>query len=225
MKSKVESRVTVDLVVFGMHHSSLHLLLVKRKIPPFEGCWALPGGFVLPHESLEQAALRELVEETSVRPGFIEQLYTFGDPGRDPRGHVVTIAYLALLPSVPEAFGGSDAQEACWHPWRKLPELAFDHRRILNYAITRLRNKLEWTTAGFGLLPPQFTLGELQAVYEQVLDKDIDKRNFRRKLESLEILKPLKHWKKVGATRPAQLFELSESKVQKLRDKGILFPF
>jgi 8-oxo-dGTP diphosphatase len=218
-------RVTVDIVIFTLREGSLQALLVKRGVPPFEGQYAIPGGFIRGDESLEEAALRELHEETGVRNEFLEQLYTFGDPKRDPRGRVITVAYYALIASDKLSLvAGADAAEAQWFPASSVPPLAFDHKSILDYALERLRNKLEYTTVGFQLLPEKFTLGELQAVYEAILGRPLDKRNFRRKLALLSILKPLREWQRTGR-KPAQLFRFAAARFEKLKDKGILFPF
>ena len=223
---RTDVQVTVDLVIFALREAELQVLLVRRGIPPFEGRWALPGGFVHADESLDAAARRELEEETGVRDVYVEQLYTFGDPGRDPRGRVVTVAYYALLTgeqTIPAP--GSDAAAVRWWPVREHPPLAFDHPRILAYALERLRTKLEYTTVGFQLLPKKFTLSELQRVYETILGRDLDKRNFRRKMLLLNILKPLNEWAKDGPNRPAQLYRFSAKQFERLRDKGIIFPF
>ena len=217
--------MTVDIVIFTLREGSLQVLLVKRGVPPFEGQYAIPGGFIRGDESLEEAALRELHEETGVRNVFLEQLYTFGDPKRDPRGRVITVAYYALVASDKLSLvAGADAAEAQWFPASSVPPLAFDHKSILDYALERLRNKLEYTTVGFQLLPEKFTLGELQAVYEAILGRPLDKRNFRRKLALLGILKPLREWQRTGR-KPAQLFRFATARFEKLKDKGILFPF
>ncbi len=218
-------RVAVDIVIFTIRSGELCVLLVKRAIAPFMGQFAIPGGFVLEDESLDQAALRELKEETGVADVYLEQLYSFGEPDRDPRGRVVSVAYFALIAA--DRFpltAGSDAAEAHWYPIRKAPPLAFDHAKILNYSLERLRNKLEYTTVGFQLLPSRFSLSELQAVYEAILDKKLDKRNFRRKLGLLKILRPTRELRRSGR-RPARLFEFVASRFEKLKDKGILFPF
>lgn len=226
----MEFRVAVDIVIFTISAqakvaSALEVLLVRRGIPPFRGRWAIPGGFVLAKESLQEAALRELQEETGVRDVYLEQLYTFGDPGRDPRGRVVSVAYFALIAADQRPLSaGSDAEEARFWPMSELPPLAFDHGRILSYALDRLRNKLEYTTVGFQLLPATFTLSELQRVYEAILGRALDKRNFRRKLGLLEILTPLNEYRASGR-RPAQLYRFSQRQFEKLKDKGILFPF
>jgi len=167
--------VTVDVVIFSLRDQDLLVLLIRRKHPPFAGYWAIPGGFVQINESLESAALRELEEETGVRDVYIEQLYTFGAPGRDPRTRVITVAYLALLPStaLPPLHAGDDAADAQWWSSYDLPPLAFDHAKILEYALIRLRYKLEYTAVGFELLPELFTLSELQSAYEIILGEKL----------------------------------------------------
>ena len=218
-------RVTVDTVIFTIRDRKLRALLVKRAGPPFQGKWAIPGGFVHGDESLDEAARRELKEETGVADVYLEQLYSFGDPRRDPRGRVITIAYFALVGSDHTSLAaGTDAAEAKWFPMDALPPLAFDHGEILEYALERLRYKLDYTTVGFQFLPKSFTLSELQEVYEAILGKKLDKRNFRRKIELLGILRPTDKWRR-GGRRPAQLHEFVARKFEKLRDKGILFPF
>lgn len=219
------TRITVDVVIFTVRDGALQVLLVRRAAAPFANRYAIPGGFVHEDESLEAAARRELREETGVRDVYLEQLYSFGDPGRDPRGRVVTIAYFALIAADHATLeAGTDAAEARWFPVDDLPALAFDHAKILDYAVERLRNKLEYTTAGFQLLPAKFTLGELQAAYEAILGKGIDKRNFRRKIGLLAIVTPLREWRRTGR-KPAQLYRFSARRFEKLKDKGILFPF
>ena len=217
-------QVTVDIVIFTIQEQVLKVLLVKRLIPPFVGQCAIPGGFVLEDEDLDEAALRELREETGVSDVYLEQLYSFGKVDRDPRGRVVTVAYFALISADRMLTAGSDAAEAAWYAVDDLPPLAFDHSEIVEYALERLRNKLEYTTVGFQLLPPKFTLTELQAVYEAILGKYLDKRNFRRKMSVLKILKPLNEYRR-GGQRPAQLYRFVAARFEKLKDKGILFPF
>jgi 8-oxo-dGTP diphosphatase len=221
----VAIRVTVDVVVFTIRDGALHVLLVRRAAPPFAGRYAIPGGFVHEDESLEAAARRELAEETGVRDVYLEQLYTFGDPGRDPRGRVITVAYFALIASddVPLQ-AGTDAAEARWFPVASRPALAFDHGKILDVALERLRNKLEYTTVGFQLLSAKFTLTELQAVYEAILDRRLDKRNFRRKIDLLGIVTPLREHRRTGR-KPARLYRFSATRFEKLKDRGIIFPF
>ncbi len=202
--------VTVDLVIFTIKDKKLKVLLVKRKNEPFKNKWALPGGFVRIYESLEEAAKRELMEETGVKNVYLEQLYTFGQPKRDPRGRVITVSYMALINSENTSLKAStDVSEAVWFQTSKLPALAFDHKQILNYAIQRLRWKFEYTTVAFSLLPKKFSLGELQRIYEIVFGENIDKRNFRKKILLLDILKKesINH---DAPYRPPQLYSLKK---------------
>jgi 8-oxo-dGTP diphosphatase len=217
--------VTVDTVIFTVREGALSVLLVRRNSPPFVGTWAIPGGFVRERESLDAAALRELREETGVTDVYLEQLYSFGKPERDPRGRFVTVAYFALISADHPIHAGTDAADARWWRMDELPRLAFDHREILDYALERLRNKLEYTTVGFQLLPRRFTLTELQQVYEAILGRPLDKRNFRRKIELLGILKALEQHRTNGPSRPARLYQFSAGKFEKLRSRGITFPF
>jgi 8-oxo-dGTP diphosphatase len=201
--------VTVDIVLFTIRDRRLHLLLIRRLAKPFENRYALPGGFVREEESLDAAASRELREETGVDKVYLEQLYTFGDPKRDPRGRVVTVAYYALVPHTQVLRAGTDAADAAWFPVTELPPLAFDHRKIVEYAHQRIRNKLDYTNVGFELLPDKFTLTELQLVHEAILDENLDKRNFRRKIILKGIVKPTKEWQHTGR-KPAQLYRFSQ---------------
>lgn len=199
--------VTVDVVILTMRKRRLEVLLIKRKHWPFEGHWAIPGGFVNPEESLEDAARRELEEETGVRDVYLEQLYTFGAPHRDPRTRVITVVYYALIRAETlQVLAGDDAAEAAWFPVRHLPELAFDHAEILAYTMQRLRGKLEYTMIGFQLLADEFTLSELQEVYEAILGRPMDKRNFRKKVLSNGIIEPTANTRKSGPSRPAALY-------------------
>ncbi len=182
--------VTVDIVVFTIKEKELKVLLVKRKIEPFKDRWAIPGGFVRINESLEEAAKRELEEETGVKDVYLEQLYTFGDPKRDPRGRVITVAYMALVNSENiKLHATADVSEAQWFTFMKMPVVAFDHKKILEYAFRRLRWKFEYTTVAFSLLPKRFTITQLQNIYQIVFNKKFDKRNFRKKILSLNIIK------------------------------------
>ena len=197
--------VTVDIVLFTIRNRELHLLLIRRLTKPFQNRYALPGGFVLEEESVDAAAVRELKEGTGVDKVYLEQLYTFGDPKRDPRGRVITVAYYALAPYVDALHAGADAADAAWFPITSLPPLAFDHRKIVDYAHQRLRNKLDYTNVGFELLAEKFTLTELQLVHEAILGERLDKRNFRRKILQRGIVKPTKEWQRAGR-KPAQLY-------------------
>jgi 8-oxo-dGTP diphosphatase len=199
--------VTVDLVIFTIAANDLQVLLIRRDGEPFKGHWALPGGFVGIAESLEDAAARELQEEAGVKQVYLEQLYTFGAPHRDPRGRVISVAYFALVDSErQQVVAGSDAAAAEWHSVFHVPPLAFDHKQILDYAVWRLRNKIEWTTVGYELLPRKFTLSELQRVYEVILQKPVDKRNFRKKILAQGQIKELNEIRTEGAHRPARLY-------------------
>jgi 8-oxo-dGTP diphosphatase len=203
--------LTVDIVVLTIRDGDLVVLLVRRARPPFEGKWAIPGGFVDPGESLVTAARRELEEETHLRDVSLEQLHCFGDPHRDPRGRVVSVAYLAAAPAEalsPEA--DDDAAEVGWFPVDRPPPLAFDHDEILGTARRRLREGVGNSKMAFRFLPPRFTLGELQRVYEIILGKKLDKRNFRRKMLSLGILRPRDEMRRTGRHRPARLYSLAE---------------
>jgi len=202
-------QVTVDVVLLTIRDRQLHILLIRRLAKPFENRHALPGGFVRDDESLDHAAIRELREETGVDKVYLEQLYTFGEPRRDPRGRVITVAYYALVPDSQSLRAGTDASDAAWFPVSELPPLGFDHRKIVAYAQLRIRNKLDYTNVGFELLPEKFTLSELQAVHEAVLGEALDKRNFRRKIILKGIVKATKEWQHTGR-KPAQLYRFSE---------------
>jgi 8-oxo-dGTP diphosphatase len=179
--------------------------------------WAIPGGFVNIDESLETAAKRELQEETGVQDVYLEQLYTFGDPGRDPRTRVITVVYFALLDSERlQVKAADDAVDVGWFSVYQLPPLAFDHEKILHYALERLRGKLDYTTIAFSLLPEQFTLRELQRVYEIILHKRLDKRNFRKKILSTGILEDTGAKKMEGTHRPARLYRFNPEAEAKL---------
>lgn len=215
--------VTVDLAIFTVLHRALHVLLVKRRQAPFAGMWALPGGFVHMDESLEDAARRELREESGVEDVYLEQLYTFGDPGRDPRTRVITVAHFALVRAEHQRLrAATDAAAVNWFPAYDPPALAFDHRQILDYAITRLRYKLEYTALAFELLPEEFTLTELQETYEHVLNEQLDKRNFRRKVQQANVLEETGR-RRVGEHRPARLFRFREGAVAEVKARR-LFP-
>jgi len=202
--------VTVDVVILTVRDRRLEVLLIKRKHWPYEGMWAVPGGFVNTNESLEDGARRELNEETGVHDVYLEQLYTFGDPDRDPRTRVITVVYYALIRADQlKVRGADDAADAQWFPAYETPQLAFDHDKILAYTRQRLRSKLEYTTIGFQLLSPEFTLSELQEVYEAIMNRALDKRNFRKKILSTGILEQTLHTRKVGHHRPAALYRFS----------------
>jgi 8-oxo-dGTP diphosphatase len=236
MSSRSVLSVTVDIVIFALRGDDLQVLLVKRKFPPYQGLWAIPGGYVRLSESLEEAAARELCEETGIgvddigsgppRAGssvpYVEQLYTFGAPGRDPRGRVITVAYFALVPAPLATRAGSDAADAEWKPAHRLPKMAFDHAQIVSYALKRLRYKLEYTALGFQLLPPTFSLSELQRAYEAVLGETLDKRNFRRRILQAQVIEETGQLQS-GEGRPAKLYCFREDAVAEVKARR-LFP-
>src|SRR6266581_1328525 len=216
--------LTVDCVVFGSDEGELKVLLIERGLEPFKGRWALPGGFVRVDETLDDAARRELVEETGLKKVFLEQLYTFGAVDRDPRERVVSVAYYALVKlSEHEAKAATDAANARWFAVSKVPKLAFDHAEIVAMALARLKAKVRYEPIGFELLPPKFTLSQLQHLYEAVLENQLDKRNFRKKVLSFGLLVPLKETQMSGPHRPAQLFHFDTDKYEKLRKRGFNF--
>ena len=222
----IHHAIAVDVVLFTIQGGTLKVLLVKRRQLPYRGAWALPGGMVGSDESVDAAALRELQEETNIGNIYLEQLYTFGEPARDPRGRVITVAYYALVNWQQfQLKARQRASDAHWFPVSRLPALAFDHRRIVDYALERLRNKINYTTVGFQLLSREFTLTELQSAYEVLLGQRLDKRNFRRKMLQLGILKGTSQFKANGRQRPARLYTFTEPKVVKLQEKGIIVPF
>jgi 8-oxo-dGTP diphosphatase len=216
--------LAVDCVVFGLDGGALKLLLIQRGIEPFKGEWALPGGFVRMAESLDDAARRELREEAGLHDVFLEQLYTFGAPDRDPRERVVSVAYYALVKlSDHEAHAATDAAAARWFGAAEIPALAFDHATITATALTRLQTKLRYQPVGFELLPRKFTLSELQQLYEAILGTNLDKRNFRKKVLDLGLLMPLEETRMTGRHRPAQLFRFDAKKYESLRRRGFNF--
>lgn len=216
--------LTVDCVVFGFDEGELKVLLIQRALEPFKGKWALPGGFVRVEETVDEAARRELAEETGLENVFLEQLYTFGTVDRDPRERVVSVAYYALVKlSDHRAKAATDAASAEWFPVSKVPKLAFDHAEILATALERLKGKVRYQPIGFELLPPKFTLSQLQHLYEAVLETDLDKRNFRKKVLGFGLLVPLKETLMAGRHRPAQLFSFDTEKYEKLKRKGFNF--
>lgn len=216
--------LTVDCVVLGFDEGDLKVLLVQRGLQPFKGKWALPGGFVRVDETVDNAARRELEEEAGLKNVFLEQLYTFGAIDRDPRERVVSVAYYALVKlSQHKAKAATDASNAEWFVVSQLPQLAFDHADIVATALARLKNKVRYEPIGFELLPPKFTLSQLQHLYEATLGMNLDKRNFRKKVLGLDLLEPLKETQMSGRHRPAQLFRFDPDKYRRLKKRGFNF--
>jgi len=205
--------VTVDVVIFTLQNRELHVLLVNRKHWPHEGRWAIPGGFVNMDEPLDQAARRELEEETGVRDIYVEQLYTFGDPKRDPRTRVISVAYIALVSADKQTLRVSDeSTDVRWFPVRRLPgPLAFDHDVILAAGLDRLRSKLEYTTLAFQLLPEVFSILELKHIYEQILSEKLDKGNFYRKIKDAKVLEDT-GMRREGRGRPTTLYRFRRNR-------------
>jgi 8-oxo-dGTP diphosphatase len=216
--------LTVDCVVFGFDEADLKVLLIERGLEPFAGRWALPGGFVRVEETVDAAARRELEEETGLLRVFLEQLYTFGELNRDPRERVVSVAYYALVKlSDHKVKAATDARDARWFSAHKPPTLAFDHDQILETALNRLKGKVCYEPIGFELLPPKFTLSQLQHLYEVILDVNLDKRNFRKKVLGFGVLAPLDESQMSGHHRPAQLYSFDVQKYEKLKKQGFNF--
>ena len=216
--------VAVDCVVFGLDEADLRVLLIQRDLPPHEGAWALPGGFVELDETVEEAARRELREETGIDRVYLEQLYTFSDVDRDPRDRVITVAHYALVLLRDHCVqAATDARSAGWFAAQDLPKLAFDHDRILATAQERLRGKVRYQPIGFELLPPKFTLRQLQHMYETLLDRQLDKRNFRKKFLSMDVLEELDEVESDVAHRAARLYRFDKRKYRQLTKQGFNF--
>lgn len=202
-----QASVTADMVIFTILCDRLAVLLRRRSREPFAGAWGLPGGRVRPDETLEAAANRQLAEKTGITGVYLEQLYTFGDPDRDPRGRVISVTYYALVP-YNRVRVHSDSAELAWHQVDQLPELAFDHGRIVAMAKQRLCAKLDYSTIALQFMPDKFTLSELQSVYESILGEPLDKRNFRKRVQNLACLEDTGEQYRAGNHRPAKLFRL-----------------
>lgn len=211
--------VTVDVAIMSVRQGDLQVLLVKRKWWPYEGLWALPGGFVSKEEALEDAARRVLSEKTGVSHVYLEQLAAFGAPDRDPRARVITVVYFALLDARPLSVQpADDAASIAWSSAAHLPPLAFDHTHILHYALQRLRSKLDYTAIAFHLLPEQFTLSELQHVYEMILRRSLDKRNFRKKILAAGLIEATGAKRRESVRhRPANLYRFCPPQSEKSR--------
>lgn len=206
--------VTVDLAIFTVNEDTLKAMLVKRAEMPYSGYWSLPGGFLKVGESIEDAALRVLEEKTGVENVYLEQLYTFGKPDRDPRARVITVAYFALIPwkhlNQPDS---KKIVDLTWHSVDPLPRLAFDHKEILKYAVRRLRAKVSYSNIVYGLMPKQFRLSELQRMYEVIINNDLDKRNFRKRMLATGLLLETGKKDLNGAHRPAKLYQFKKMEI------------
>ncbi len=201
--------VTTDVVLFTIQDERLEVLLIRRGSEPFKGRWALPGGFVDIDEDLLACAKRELEEETGVTGIYLEQLYTFGTPDRDPRERVISVTYYALVPRERLTIrAASDAEAVTWFPFQQLPPLAFDHEQIVAMARERLAGKLEYSTIALQFMPERFTLTQLQSVYEVVLGQRLDKRNFRRRILALNCIGECGEWLRQVNHRPAKLYRV-----------------
>lgn len=225
--AKQDIQVTVDAIVFGYNKEfGVSILLIKRKYDPFKGSWAIPGGFVHDQESLETAVERELHEETGVKINYLEQLYTFGKPDRDPRKRIISVAYFGLVKSnqFKKLEATTDAEEAAWFNIKKLPKLAFDHKAILKVAIERLQSKIRYEPIGFELLDKKFPFSDLEHLYTSLLDRPIDRRNFKKKIMSLQILEELdEKAQSTGAGRPGNLFKFNKTTYDRLKKEGMHF--
>jgi ADP-ribose pyrophosphatase YjhB (NUDIX family) len=208
-------KVAVDNCIFTVLEDRLHLLLIQMTKAPYTEMWALPGGLIQDDESLDAAAVRILYEETGVAEVYLEQLYTFGRPDRDPAGRVVSIAYFALIHAAGIALRTQPKYaDVCWWPWATLPPLAYDHDAVAAYARQRLEWKLAYTNVVWSLLPRRFALTELQKVYEAVLGRKLDKRNFRKKILALGLVEPVGETAMRGAHRPAMLYRFTSREPQ-----------
>ena len=217
-------KLTVDAVVFGYEEGNISILLIKRKYEPFKGKWAIPGGFVKNEESLEEAVQRELQEETGVQINYLEQLYTFGETDRDPRGRVVSVAYFGLVrPNAFKIEASTDAADVQWFHMNELPEISFDHKTILETAIKRLKGKITYEPIGFELLDQKFPFSDLEKLYTTLLGRPVDRRNFRKKIIGLNILDELDEKVSKGSGRPANLFQFNQKRYFLLKDERIIF--
>ena len=216
--------VTTDCVIFVYDGKELKVLLIERGIEPFKGCWAFPGGFLNMDEDALAGARRELKEETGLEDAFIEQFHTFSEPGRDPRGRVITVAHYALV-KIQEVEGGDDAAQARWFPLGEVPPLAFDHDRILRMAMSRLKEKIHFEPVGFELLPDVFTMPQLQNLYEAILEVHFDRRNFASKMLKLGILEDTGARPAGASSRIPVSYRFNKEKYNELKAKGFRLEF
>lgn len=225
MKPEQNIKLAVDAIIFGYANNTLHILLIKQKYGALKGQWALVGGFVKNNEPLIGAVNRELMEETGIRVNYLEQLYTFGDDiNRDPRFRVVSVAYFGLVNSTHLILtADTDAKDAKWFSIKQLPTLAFDHKKIIMVALNRLQSKLTYQPIGFDLLPKEFLFSDLENLYCSILEKEIDRRNFRRKILSFGFIEETRNYSPQRAGRPAKLFKFNKAKYNKFTKEGFYF--
>ncbi len=216
--------LTTDCIIFGFDGVEINILLIERGIEPFKGKWAFPGGFVRMDESTDDGAKRELFEETGIQDVYIEQLYTFSDVNRDPRGRVVSVAYFALVRTLDyKLLAGDDASNAKWFRLHEVPSLAFDHDRVLRVAHNRLKGKIKYQPIGFELLDEKFTMPQLQLLYESILEIRFDRRNFSNKILRTGLLIPLDEKKSGVPHRAPRLFKFDKKKYDELQKSGFNF--
>jgi 8-oxo-dGTP diphosphatase len=224
INSFFKSAFSVDNVIFGFDEGNLKVLLIKRGAEPFQGDWALPGDLVYPNEDLDSAAERVLEELTGLRDVYLEQVNAFGAVDRHPLGRVITVAYFSLVKiSNYKVTPASFAQKAKWHSVSDVKKLAFDHNAILKACFQRLRQRVRTRPIGFELLPPKFTLTQLQHLYESILETELDKRNFRKKILSMNLLVDLDETQEGVAHRPAKLYRFDSERYNRLVDEGLSF--
>jgi len=211
--AKQNIKLAVDNCIFTIIDNGLYILLIQMKKAPYQGMWALPGGLIKANENLDKAALRILKEETNVSDIYLEQLYTFGKTKRDPLGRVISVAYFALIPYEGLKIKTLPKYQAVkWWKYSALPNLAYDHNEIVKYAKKRLAWKIVYSNIVWSLLPKNFTLSQLQKVYEAILDKKLDKRNFIKKILSLDLIAKVGQKTVLGAYRPAELYKFKTKK-------------
>ncbi|MFN5459441.1 MAG: NUDIX hydrolase [Bacteroidota bacterium] len=224
IKKFFRSAFSVDSVVFGFDQGDLKVLLIYRGAEPYQGTWALPGDLVRIDEDLDESARRVLKDLTGLSDVYMEQIHTFGKVDRHPLGRVITVAYLSLVRISDYKINPSSwAKDAQWHSINNIPKLPFDHSEILNFAKNKLKERVRNQPIGFELLPPQFTLTELQHLYESVLETNLDKRNFRKKLNSMDLLVDSGVSQNAVAHRPAKLYRFDRKRYHSLLKKGFSF--